>query len=59
MITAVNDDVLGHKKLGEVEEFWYESSHDKRKIQEWIIKPPGFDGSKKYPLILEIHKSNE
>jgi dipeptidyl aminopeptidase/acylaminoacyl peptidase len=55
VITTVNDDVLGHRKLGEVEEFWYESSLDKRKIQGWIIKPPGFDPSKKYPLILEIH----
>ena len=55
VITAVNEDVLGHKRLGDVEEFWYESSFDKRKIQGWIIKPPDFDASKKYPLILEIH----
>lgn len=55
VITTINEDVLGHKQLGEVEEFWYESSFDKRKIEGWIIKPPGFDASKKYPLILEIH----
>jgi acylaminoacyl-peptidase len=55
LITAVNDDLLANKKLGEVEEIWYESSFDKRKIQGWIIKPPQFDASKKYPLILEIH----
>ena len=55
VITNINQDVLGHKQLGNVEEFWYESSFDKRKIQGWIIKPPGFDASKKYPLILEIH----
>ena len=24
-------------------------------IEGWIIKPPGFDAAKKYPLVLEIH----
>ncbi len=33
----------------------YKSSHDGRKIQGWIVKPPHFDAKKKYPLILEIH----
>ena len=54
-LTRVNDDLFSHKKLGAVEEIWYESSFDKRKIQGWICKPPNFDPSKKYPLILEIH----
>lgn len=54
-ITRVNDDLFSYKKLGDVEEIWYESSFDKRKIQGWICKPPNFDPSKKYPLILEIH----
>jgi acylaminoacyl-peptidase len=26
-----------------------------RRIQGWLIKPPGFDAARKYPLILEIH----
>lgn len=55
VITAINEDVLGHKKLGQVEEIWYKSSLDGRDIHGWIIKPPDFDPSKKYPLILEIH----
>ena len=54
-ITSLNEDLLAHKELGAVEEFWYESSFDGRKIQGWICKPPGFDSGKKYPLILEIH----
>ena len=28
---------------------------DGRRIQSWLIRPPGYDASKKYPLILEIH----
>ena len=55
VLTAVNQDLFAGKQLGEVEEIWYQSSIDHRKIQGWIIKPPGFDPSKKYPLILEIH----
>jgi dipeptidyl aminopeptidase/acylaminoacyl peptidase len=53
-LTAVNDDVLGDAKLGEVEEIWYTSVDDYR-IQGWIIKPPDFDPKKKYPLMLTIH----
>jgi dipeptidyl aminopeptidase/acylaminoacyl peptidase len=53
-LTRVNDDVLGGVKLGEVEEIRY-TSVDDFKIQGWIVKPPDFDASKKYPLILIIH----
>ncbi|UCG33695.1 MAG: S9 family peptidase, partial [Phycisphaerales bacterium] len=41
--------------LGAVEEVRYPSAIDGREIQGWIIKPPHFDPSRKYPLILEIH----
>ncbi len=54
-VTSLNAELLATRTLGAVEEIWYESSKDKRKIQGWIIKPPGFDAKKKYPLILEIH----
>ncbi len=55
VVTQVNEDLLGHKSLGAAEEIWYESSHDQRKIHGWIITPPDFDHTKKYPLIIEIH----
>ncbi len=54
-LTQLNADLLANRTLGAVEEIWYESSKDKRKIQGWIVKPPGFDSRRKYPLILEIH----
>ena len=53
-LTAVNDDVLAGKELAQTEEIWYKSK-DGLRIQGWIVKPPGFDPSKKYPLMLEIH----
>ena len=54
-ITQLNKDLFEYKKLGKVEEVWYNSSYDGRKIQGWLVTPPDFDPSKKYPLILEIH----
>ncbi len=53
-LTGVNDDLLEQRRLGQVEEIWYESVGGK-KIQGWIVKPPDFDPAKKYPLILYIH----
>ncbi len=54
-LTSLNDDLLFARDIGKVEEFWYGSSVDQRKLQGWVIYPPEFDASKKYPLILEIH----
>jgi len=54
-LTRLNDDLFANKELGKVEEVRYKSSADGREIQGWIIKPPSFDGSRKYPLVLEIH----
>ncbi len=53
-LTEVNADVLAKIKLGEVEEIWYNSSGGAR-VHGWIVKPPNFDPSKKYPLAMEIH----
>ncbi len=54
-LTFLNEDVLGHKKLGEVKEITYRSAIDGEEIQGWYILPPNYDSNKKYPLILEIH----
>jgi acylaminoacyl-peptidase len=55
LLTHLNDDLLPYRELGQVEEFRYKSSYDQHEIHGWIVLPPGFDKSKKYPLILEIH----
>ena len=53
-LTDLNSDLLTNKTLGEVEEIWFEAE-DGNRAHGWIVKPPGFDASKKYPLIMEIH----
>jgi dipeptidyl aminopeptidase/acylaminoacyl peptidase len=53
-ITHVNGDLFKDIQQSQPEEIWYKS-FDGKNIQGWILKPPDFDASKKYPLILEIH----
>ncbi len=53
-LTDVNADVLEGVVLGDIEEIWYESTEGAQ-VQGWIIKPPGFDPARRYPLVLEIH----
>ena len=54
-LTHLNEDLFGHKELGDVEEIRFASSHDELPLQGWIVKPPGFDPESSYPLLLEIH----
>ena len=53
-LTHSNDELFGQLNLTEPEEIRYQSFDGKR-IQAWLQKPPEFDPSKKYPLILNIH----
>jgi dipeptidyl aminopeptidase/acylaminoacyl peptidase len=53
-LTDVNGDVLGARTLAQTEEIWYTSS-DGLRVQGWVMTPPGFDPTKKYPLMLAIH----
>ncbi|SEB04091.1 S9 family peptidase [Alkalimonas amylolytica] len=54
-LTNLNRDLLFKRTIGQVEEIWYQSSVDGKQIHGWVMYPPGFDASKQYPLILEIH----
>ncbi|MEL7218870.1 MAG: DPP IV N-terminal domain-containing protein, partial [Pseudomonadota bacterium] len=54
-LTSLNEDVLAHRDLGEVQSFTYASSLDGLEIQGWMITPPGYEEGKTYPLIIEIH----
>ncbi|MEO0399168.1 MAG: S9 family peptidase [Pseudomonadota bacterium] len=53
-LTDVNAAVLADVDLGGIEDFWYETK-DGTRIQAWIYTPPGFDPSKKYPMIVTAH----
>ena len=53
-LTALNDDLLAHKTLGQVRRLAW-TSVGGLNVEGWLVTPPDFDASKKYPLILEIH----
>src|SRR5688572_1217996 len=54
-LTKLNEDLLSLRELGRIEEVWSTTAADGRRAQSWLLRPPGYDPSKKYPLILEIH----
>jgi dipeptidyl aminopeptidase/acylaminoacyl peptidase len=54
-LTRLNDSLFYGKALGNVQALPVKSSFDGKAIDAWMITPPNFDPSKKYPLILEIH----
>jgi dipeptidyl aminopeptidase/acylaminoacyl peptidase len=53
-LTNVNAGLLAGMHLAKTEEIDFKSTGD-TKVQGWVVKPPDFDATKKYPLILEIH----
>ena len=50
-ITAVNDFVYENIKLGEVQKRWVKTT-DGKKMLTWVILPPDFDATKRYPTLL-------
>ena len=53
-LTDLNREWKAKLSLSTPEEIWFDT-HDGKKIQGWVVKPPDFDPHRKYPLILEIH----
>lgn len=53
-LTSVNSEVLKTLQICQPQTFWA-TSKDGTRVQGWLIHPPGFEPSKKYPLVLEIH----
>ncbi|WP_218082920.1 S9 family peptidase [Anthocerotibacter panamensis] len=52
--TQVNKPLFDRLQISTPEAITY-PSFDGQLIQAWVLKPPGFDPKKKYPLILNIH----
>ena len=53
-ISQANDDVLENMDLPKSEVFWTKSSRGKM-IRSVLLRPAGFDASKKYPLFVLMH----
>jgi dipeptidyl aminopeptidase/acylaminoacyl peptidase len=54
VLTRFNAARVAQLDLPHIENFWFTSSRGKR-IHSFVVRPPGFDASKKYPLFVVIH----
>jgi dipeptidyl aminopeptidase/acylaminoacyl peptidase len=53
-LARMNDDVLATHQLTPLEDFWVDGAEGAR-VQSFVVKPPDFDPSKKYPVLFLIH----
>jgi len=50
-VTTINGDILGKLTMGRVSQRWIKTT-DNKEMHTWIIYPPHFDSTKKYPTLL-------
>jgi dipeptidyl aminopeptidase/acylaminoacyl peptidase len=53
-LSTFNDEALAGIDQGKVESVTYKGAKD-ADIQMWVVYPPGFDASKKYPVLMLLH----
>jgi dipeptidyl aminopeptidase/acylaminoacyl peptidase len=53
-LTHLNDDLIRSLSLPKMESYWFTGA-DGAKVQGFVIRPPDFDASRKYPLKFLIH----
>jgi dipeptidyl aminopeptidase/acylaminoacyl peptidase len=57
-LTHLNDALLAQLDLSKMEPFWF-TAKDGVKVEGFLIRPPGFNATKKYPLKFLIHGGPE
>ncbi len=57
-LTRMNTSVLNQVELSTFENFWFTGAHDDQ-VQAFMLKPPGLDGAKKYPVKVIVHGGPE
>ena len=57
-LTHLNDAVLSQVAMSPLESFWFAGAHGD-KVEGFLVKPPNFDASKKYPVKFLIHGGPE
>ena len=50
-LSTINDDLLAQIKMGEIKEKWIKTTINED-MHVWMIYPPDFDSTKKYPTLL-------
>jgi dipeptidyl aminopeptidase/acylaminoacyl peptidase len=57
-VESINSAVLSQIAMSPLESFWFTGAHDD-KVEGFLVKPPNFDASKKYPVKFLIHGGPE
>ena len=53
-LTSFNDEIMNQLEMGRVEYVTFEGANDAA-VQMFILYPPGFDASKKWPFLMLVH----
>ncbi len=53
-LTGINDDLVARLEMNPLEDFWFEGAEGK-KVHGFILRPPFFDETREYPMIMLIH----
>jgi dipeptidyl aminopeptidase/acylaminoacyl peptidase len=53
-VTHVNDSLLSRVSMSEIESFFFKGAHGDG-VEGFLVRPPNFDASKKYPVKFLIH----
>jgi dipeptidyl aminopeptidase/acylaminoacyl peptidase len=57
-VTHLNDSVLSQVAMAPLESFWFPGANGD-KVQGFLVRPPNFDATKKYPLKFIVHGGPE
>ena len=57
-LTHLNDAILAQLELPKMESFWF-SAADRVRVEGFLLRPPGFDPGRKYPVKFLIHGGPE
>ena len=57
-LTHLNDSILSNAPLAALENFWVDSP-DKTRVNAFVVKPPNFSPTRKYPVLFLIHGGPE
>ncbi len=57
-VTHLNDTLLSQLAMSPMEPFWF-TARDGTRVEGFLVKPPGFDPGKKYPVKFLIHGGPE
>src|SRR5262249_1348885 len=57
-LTRLNDSLLANATIRPLENFWVESS-DKTRVNSFVVKPPDFSETRKFPVLFLIHGGPE